>query len=64
MYIPNDIVIPIKNKEKENMRLEFILFKDSALLKVYLDDKIILKQNIEVYDKETFDIDLVIDVFK
>ncbi len=64
LYIPNDIVIPIKTKEKESISMNFKLFKEYAILEVFLGNKLILKQNIDVYNKETFDIDLVIDIFK
>ncbi|MDE7106465.1 MAG: hypothetical protein K2O22_04800, partial [Anaeroplasmataceae bacterium] len=64
IYIPNDIIIPIKNNEKESIKMNFKLFKDYAILEVCIGEKLVLKQNIEVYSKETFDIDLVIDIFK
>lgn len=64
IYIPNDIVLPIKNNEKEAISMNFKLFKNYAILEVYIGEKLVLKQNIEVYSKETFDIDLVIDIFK
>ena len=64
LYIPNDIVIPMKTKEKEKVSMNFRLYKSYAILEVYLDETIILKQKIEVFSKETFDIDLVIDIFK
>lgn len=64
IYIPKDIIIPIKNNEKEDIHMNFKLFKDYAILEVCIEEKLVLKQNIEVYSKETFDIDLVIDIFK
>lgn len=64
IYIPNDIVLPLKNKEKEDIYMNFKLFKNYAILEVYLENKLILQQNIEVYSKDTFDIDLVIDMFQ
>ena len=64
IHIPKDIVIPIKNKEKEKISMSFTLYKDYAILNVFLNDTLILKQSIEVFSKETFDIDLVIDIFK
>ncbi len=44
--------------------MSFTLYKDYAILNVFLNDTLILKQSIEVFSKETFDIDLVIDIFK
>ncbi len=64
IHIPNDIVIPIKKNEKEDISITFKLYKDFAVLEVFQNKTLIVRQNIEVYSKETFDIDLVIDIFK
>lgn len=64
IYIPEDIILPIKKNEKENIKMTFKLYKESAILVIYLEDKMVLNRKIEVFDKTTFDIDLVIDSFK
>ena len=60
LYIREDITIPIKKNEKEDVDLVFKLYHDYAVLEVYLNGSLIMKKNIEVYDKETFDLDLII----
>lgn len=64
IYIPSDIVFPLKKNEKEDIRMSFRLYKEYAILDIYLNGKLVLNRKIEVFDKNTFDIDLVIDVFK
>lgn len=64
IYIPTDIVFPLKKNEKENIRMSFRLYKEYAILDIYLNEKLVLNRKIEVFDKNSFDIDLVIDSFK
>ncbi|MDE7263834.1 MAG: serine hydrolase [Anaeroplasmataceae bacterium] len=64
IYIPEDIILPIKKNEKEKIQMTFRLYKEYALLDIYLNDVLVLNRKIEVFDKTTFDIDLVIDSFK
>lgn len=64
LHIPNDITIPVKKSEKENVRLLFKLYKTYARLEIYLNNLLVINQRIEVYNKENFDIDLVIDLFQ
>lgn len=64
LYVPEDITIPVLKKEKENVKLIFKLFKDSARLEIYLNDALVVNRQIEVYNKETFDLDLVIESFQ
>lgn len=63
IHIPNDIVLPIKKNEEENIQMFFKLYKTYAILEVYLNNQLVIQQRIEVYDKESFDIDRVIDIF-
>lgn len=64
IYIPKDITIPIRKNENEKIQLEFKLYPQSATLEIYLNDAFVASKNIEVYTKENFDVDLVIDFFK
>ena len=64
LHIKEDIIIPIKRNEKEDVDIVFKLFKDYAKIEIYLNNILILYKNVDVYDKENFDIDLVIDIFK
>ncbi len=63
LHIPQDIVIPIKKSEPEDVQMIFKLYEKNAILEVYLHHSLVLKERIEVYDKENLDIDLVIDLF-
>lgn len=63
LHIPQDIVIPIKRSEPEDVQMIFKLYEQTALLEVYIHRSLVLKESIEVYSKENFDIDLVIDLF-
>ena len=64
IYIKEDIVIPISEKERENINLKFKLLENNAYVDIYLNGKLICKKYLEVYSKNDFDIDLVIDLFK
>lgn len=64
LYLPTDIILPIKNKENEKISMNFKLYKTYAILEVYLKENLILTRKLEVFNKEDFDIDLVIDLFK
>lgn len=63
LHIPADIVLPIRKNEKEEVQMNFKLYKKEALLEVYLNHVLVMKKRIEVYDKESLDIDIVIDLF-
>ncbi len=63
LHIPQDIVIPIKKSEPEDVQMIFKLYEKTAILEVYIHHSLVLKESIEVYDKENLDIDLVIDLF-
>lgn len=60
LHIKEDITIPLKKSEKEELGLVFKLYKKTALLVVYLKKEIIMSKQIDVYDKENFDLDIVI----
>ncbi len=64
LHIPLDIVIPVKKNEKEEVKMVFKLYDHYAILEVYLNHILIIKKRIDVYDKNDFDIDLVIDLFQ
>lgn len=64
IYVKEDIVIPISEKEEEKFKLYFKLLDNFAYVNIYLNDKLICKKRLEVYNKKDFDIDLVIDLFK
>lgn len=64
LNIKDDLVIPIKRKEKENIKMVFILYKAKAKLEIYLKEERILIKEMEIYDKNSFDVDLVIDLFQ
>lgn len=64
IYVLEDIVIPISEKEKENIKLQFKLLDKYAYLYIYLNDKLICKRQLDIFDKSSFDVDLVIDLFK
>lgn len=64
LHIPSDITVPVKKSEKENVKLIFKLYKNYARLEIYLNNLLIMNQRVEVYSKENFDIDLVIDLFQ
>ncbi len=63
LHVKEDIILPIKKKEKEEIEMVFKLFKTYAKLEIYLNKKLVLIKNMDVYDKKTLDMDLVIDLF-
>ncbi|MDE5714927.1 MAG: serine hydrolase [Anaeroplasmataceae bacterium] len=63
LHVKEDIVIPVKKKEKEEVNIIFKLYKTYAKLEVFLNQKMVLEKCIDVYDKKTLDMDLVIDIF-
>ena len=64
IYVEEDIVIPIQKKEEEKIRLEFKLLDKYAYVDIYLNDYLVCKKQLEVFNKKDFDIDLVIDLFR
>ena len=62
LFIEEDIVIPVLENEFEDISICFILKNNSAQLKVYYFDVLIMKKSIEVYYKNTFDPDLLLNV--
>ena len=42
----------------------FKLYSSYAKLEIYLNHILVVRKIIDVYDKETFDLDLVIDIFQ
>lgn len=64
LHVKEDIVLPIKKKEKEDIDMVFKLYSSYAKLEIYLNHILVVRKIIDVYDKETFDLDLVIDIFQ
>lgn len=63
IHIKEDIVVPIKKNEKEDISVIFILLKKQAEIEIYLNKVLIMRKKIDVYDKNDFDIDLVIEFY-
>lgn len=61
LYVKNDIVLPLRDSEYENIRIRFKLYKDTAVLEVYLKKEFLCSYDIAVYDKNSFDLDLLIE---
>ena len=58
LYIKESLIIPIKDNEE--MKLKFILYKDKAILNILIDNKVIATFNIEVYDKDNINPEILI----
>ena len=60
LHINQSIIIPIKDDEE--MKLKFILYKDKAkaILYILIKDKVIANFNIEVYDKNNINPEILI----
>lgn len=61
--IKEDLIIPIKDKEKEKIKIIFMLYKTKSRLEIYLNDNLIVIKNMEIYDKKSINIDDVIELF-
>ena len=62
LNIKNDIVIPLKDNEYQNTAIKFRLYTDKAILDVYLNNTLIYSSQLEVYDKNSIDLDLLIEI--
>lgn len=63
LVVKNDIVLPLRDEEYENIRIKFKLFRDKAVLTVYLKNEFLCSYDIAVYDKDTLDLDMLIELF-
>lgn len=55
--VDNDIIIPLKKDEYDNVMIKFILYPDRAIMKVYIKNTISCEYNLKVYNKDTFNLD-------
>ncbi|MBQ9124580.1 MAG: D-alanyl-D-alanine carboxypeptidase, partial [Acholeplasmatales bacterium] len=58
LAIDSDIVIPILNEELNNTSIKFRIYKDKAILDVYINNELIYSKNVKVYDKKNINIDM------
>lgn len=63
IFIEKDIILPLKEEEIEKIKIKFLLYKTYARLDVYLSDEKICTFDIVVYDKDSVDLELLMDIF-
>lgn len=64
IYAKEDITIPIKVKEEEVIKLQFLLLQEKAYLVIYINNQFVAKKQMDVYTKTSLDIDLIIELFQ
>lgn len=57
----NDIVIPIREDEYENINISFIIYNDYAMMRIYLYNDIICEYKLEIYDEAKLDLNMIIE---
>lgn len=63
LSVKEDIVLPLKYNEYDDISLKFKLYSNRAILNVYLVKELICSYEIIVYDKNTIDLDLLMEIF-
>lgn len=61
IYIKEDIILPLKEEEYNKTRIVFKLYTDKAMLYIYFQDEVIIKKQIDIYYKNNFNPDILID---
>lgn len=61
LYIKEDLIIPLKNNECDNIKIIFRIYEDIAYVNVYLLDELILSKELDIYYKNTFNPEILID---
>jgi D-alanyl-D-alanine carboxypeptidase len=62
LYLDQDLIIPIKKEEYDDIKISFILRNDKAIFLVHYKDILIVKRDVKVYYKNTFDPDLMVEM--
>ncbi|MGM9968953.1 MAG: D-alanyl-D-alanine carboxypeptidase family protein [Anaeroplasma sp.] len=62
LIIENDVVIPVKENELEDISIVFVIYNDKAILTIYLKKEFIAKYVISVYEESNLDLDELLDL--
>ncbi len=62
LYVDRDIVLPLKEKEYEQVRIKFKLLPSDAVLEVYLREEKICEYHLTVFDKNSLDLNLLVEI--
>ena len=57
IIIENDIIIPLKKNEYDDVIIKFFLYDDRAIIRIFIKDNKICEYNLKVYDKKSYNID-------
>ncbi len=61
LYVKNDIILPLRDEEYDDIRIKFRLYKNKAIMDVYLKNEFLCSYDIIVYNKDSMDLDLLIE---